>query len=236
MLRVKSGTTDQRVYFVAPAGASGFAVRRKRGTNASAPMTISGSDVEVDPSIPTLFSLLMDEDMTITAGKLTEIMAFYITGAGMQAQTVQVELIADQIGSGGASLNAVPWNAAWDAEVQSEVNDGLVAYDPPTDAELTAAINAVLAAIAALNDLSEAEVNTQVLDVLATDTFGEPAGVPGATTTLATKLGYLFMALRNGISVTATKKQFLDDGGAAEWEKDLSDDGTTYTESEANAP
>lgn len=29
------------------------------------------------------------------------------------------------IGSGGASLTAIPWNAAWDAEVQSEVEDGL---------------------------------------------------------------------------------------------------------------
>lgn len=32
-----------------------------------------------------------------------------------------------EIGTAGAGLTAVPWNAAWDAEVQSEVNDGLVA-------------------------------------------------------------------------------------------------------------
>jgi len=31
------------------------------------------------------------------------------------------------IGSAGAGLTAVPWNAAWDAEVQSECNDALVA-------------------------------------------------------------------------------------------------------------
>lgn len=35
-------------------------------------------------------------------------------------------LIAD-IGSNGSGLTALPWNAAWDAEVQSEANDALVA-------------------------------------------------------------------------------------------------------------
>jgi hypothetical protein len=35
--------------------------------------------------------------------------------------------------------------------------------------------------------------------------------------------------------VTSTKKTYYDDGGAAEFEKDLSDDGSTYSESEANA-
>lgn len=32
-----------------------------------------------------------------------------------------------EIGAAGAGLSAIPWNASWDAEVQSEVNDGLVA-------------------------------------------------------------------------------------------------------------
>jgi hypothetical protein len=42
------------------------------------------------------------------------------------------------IGAAGAGLSGVPWNAAWDAEVQSEVADGLAAYDPPTKAEMDA--------------------------------------------------------------------------------------------------
>lgn len=80
-----------------------------------------------------------------------------------------------------------------------------------------------------------ADVNAQVLDVLNTDTFAEPSGVPGATNTLVNKISWLYMALRNKVTVTATKKTFFDDGDAAEWEKDLSDDGTTYTESEGNS-
>ena len=42
------------------------------------------------------------------------------------------------IGSAGAGLTAIPWNSAWDAEVQSECTDALNAYDPPTKAELDA--------------------------------------------------------------------------------------------------
>jgi len=42
------------------------------------------------------------------------------------------------IGAAGAGLTAIPWNSAWDAEVQSEVTDALVAYDPPTEAEMNA--------------------------------------------------------------------------------------------------
>lgn len=94
----------------------------------------------------------------------------------------------------------------------------------------------IAAAIAALNDLSAAEVNAEVVDALATDTYAEPTGVPGATVTLAAKINYLYMALRNGITVTSTKKTFLDDGGAGEWSKPLSDDGTTYTEGEGTTP
>ncbi len=86
-----------------------------------------------------------------------------------------------------------------------------------------------------LNDISTAQVNAEVLDVLDTDTFGEPTGVPPASASITDKLGYVYMGLRNKITVTSTKKTFFDDSDNAEWEKDLSDDGSTYTETEANA-
>lgn len=63
----------------------------------------------------------------------------------------------------------------------------------------------------------------------------EPTGVPAASASLITKIGYLYMALRNAVTVTDSKKTFFDDSGNAEWEKDLSDNGTTYTETEGNS-
>ena len=49
-----------------------------------------------------------------------------------------VDGLESTLGAAGAGLTAVPWNAAWDAEVQSEVNDGLVAYDAASTTNITA--------------------------------------------------------------------------------------------------
>jgi len=73
------------------------------------------------------------------------------SGATIAANLVDIEGQTDDIGAAGAGLTAVPWNSAWDAEVQSGCTDALNAYDPPTDAEMDAAF-------AALNDISVADV------------------------------------------------------------------------------
>jgi hypothetical protein len=43
----------------------------------------------------------------------------------VKAETVSILADTVEIGAAGAGLTAVPWNAAWDAEVQSEVTDAL---------------------------------------------------------------------------------------------------------------
>ena len=63
----------------------------------------------------------------------------------------------------------------------------------------------------------------------------EPSSVPSANATPLIKLAYLYMALRNKVTVTAGQKSFFSDSNSLVWEKDLSDDGTTYTEDEAAA-
>jgi len=60
-------------------------------------------------------------------------------GASVSADVAAVKGYVDDIGVAGAGLTAVPWNAAWDAEVQSECTDALNAYDPPTNTELNTA-------------------------------------------------------------------------------------------------
>ena len=93
-----------------------------------------------------------------------------------------------EIGSAGAGLTAVGWNAAWDSEVQSEVTDALNAYDPPTKAELDSGL-------AGLNDISTAQVNTEVdtaladihLDHLLAADY-DPASKPGTATALFNEL------------------------------------------------
>lgn len=67
------------------------------------------------------------------------------TAAAIRAEidsnsTQLAAIVADtaEIGTAGAGLTNIPWNASWDAEVQSECTDALNAYDPPTNTEMEA--------------------------------------------------------------------------------------------------
>jgi len=64
--------------------------------------------------------------------------------------------IQAQIGTDGAGLTNMPWNASWDAEVQSECTDALNAYDPPTNTEMTTAFTEIKGATFASTDTLEA--------------------------------------------------------------------------------
>ena len=109
-------------------------------------------------------------------------------------------------------------------------------------------VSNVLSALVVIDDFLDAEIaqiNSRVALIQsdASNTYSllntahaEPTGVPAANATLVNKIGFMFAALRNKITVTSTKMQFFDDADAAMWEKDLTDDGTVYTETEANLP
>jgi len=62
------------------------------------------------------------------------------TGNDVGADVNDILVDTAVIGALGAGLSAIPWNAAWDAEVQSEVADALAVYDSPTKAELDTAV------------------------------------------------------------------------------------------------
>lgn len=64
----------------------------------------------------------------------------------------------------------------------------------------------------------------------------EPTGVPSATETPLEQVNRLHQALRNKVTATAAKLIFYDDAGTALWEKDITDDGATFTGTEGNAP
>lgn len=59
------------------------------------------------------------------------------TGTTLDGKIDAIDAVVDailvdtaEIGAAGSGLSAVPWNAAWDAEVQSEVTDALLAALP----------------------------------------------------------------------------------------------------------
>jgi hypothetical protein len=94
----------------------------------------------------------------------------------------------------GDTFTAVPWNAAWDAEAQSEAADALTAYDPPTQAELTAAL-------AALNDLSIADLQGMVIED------------QGGGVSMACALSVMLSILAGDVATAANTSTFEDPSG-----------------------
>lgn len=92
--------------------------------------------------------------------------------------------------------------------------------------------DALFAASAAmgLSTQAKADVNAEVLDVLVTDTFAEPSGVPAGTSSLKDKLNWLFALGRNKITQTSSTQTLRNNADAANIASaSVSDDGTTAT-------
>lgn len=86
--------------------------------------------------------------------------------------------------------------------------------------------------IAALNDLSAAQVNAELLDVLVTDTFAEVT-TPSATASIKDMLHYVFSRARNKTTQTATTLTVRNDADSGNLgTSTVSDDGTTFTKGE----
>jgi hypothetical protein len=87
----------------------------------------------------------------------------------------------------------------------------------------------------ALSATQASDVNAQVLDVMATDTFTELSqGVPSATPTHRDALMLIYMALRNRLDVDTSggtdHKEIYNDANVVITKKILTDDGSTYRE------
>jgi len=93
---------------------------------------------------------------------------------------------------------------------------------------------ATAAAVTALNNLSAAQVNAEVVDALNVDTYVEPAqGIPGATISLAQKIGFLYKNWRNRKAQTATQfSLYNDDAATVDHKAAVSDNGTTFASAE----
>ena len=101
-----------------------------------------------------------------------------------------------------------------------------------SETSLLADTEAVLTDAEAILSDSEAVLADTELWVTA---HSEPTGVPSASETPLDKIGYLFMGFRNKVTATSSKITVHDDADNAEFEYDQSDDGTTYTRTEANS-
>ena len=89
--------------------------------------------------------------------------------------------------------------------------------------------------LSGLNDLSAAEVNAEVLDVMNVDTFAELAAPPAATSSLRAKITWLFMWARNKSTQTSTeRKLFADDTTTIVGTETVGDSAGVFTKGEAS--
>jgi len=137
----------------------------------------------------------------------------------VKAETASILTDTAEIGAAGAGLSAIPWNASWDTEVQSECTDALNAYDPPTNAELVTEINSVQTDIAALNDIS-------VADLLTTQ-MTESYAANGTAPTLSQAMFAVHQVLMD-FSISGTSYTVKQLGGSSAFVVTLND-GTTPT-------
>ncbi len=82
-----------------------------------------------------------------------------------------------------------------------------------------------------------AQVNAEVVDALATDTYAEPGqGTPSATASIAAKINYLFKAWRNKTEQTASQYSLYNDAGnVIDQKASTSDNGTTFQKTEVES-
>ena len=179
-------------------------------------------------------------------------------GADINDILADTEDIQTQIGTAGVGLTDLGgMSTTMKGQVNVECDTAFTDYDPPTKAEMDTGhgllateakqdvidgiIDAILvdtgttipALIAALENLSAAEINAEAVDALNVDTYAEPSSVPSATASLVDKISWICALARNKITQTATTQTLrndADDGNIAT--AATSDDGTTFTRGE----
>jgi len=167
----------------------------------------------------------------------------------------------DMVGTDNAALAATALTDATWTDARAGYIDELAAANLPTDiadiptvAEFEArsivaadyvVVGDTLAAVTTVTNLTNAptngdltatmktSVNTEVADVIKTDTISEMAqGAPAATPTLEDAIMYLYMYFRNEVTQTATTLSLKNDGGTVIAKSTVSDDATTFTKGE----
>ena len=167
----------------------------------------------------------------------------WLTATGFSTHSAaDVWAVATRVLTANTNLNdptaAAIADAIWDEAQSGHVSAGSFGELATEIASILADTNElqtddVPGLIAALNNISTSDVNAQVLDVLATDTFAEPASIPAATATLEDKISFLYTLARNKFTQTSTTQTLRNDADSADIGTSThSDDGTTYTRGE----
>lgn len=164
--------------------------------------------------------------------------------------TVLDEAIYDQMfGTTAFATVAAVADAVWDEATSGHTTAGtfgeqcatdidaiLVDTGTTLDGRLPAALvsGRIDASVGAIAATPLSNINAEVVDALATDTYAEPGqGTPAATTSLAAKINYLYKNWRNRKTQTSTAwSLYNDDAVTVDQKSTVADDGTTGSKTE----
>jgi hypothetical protein len=130
---------------------------------------------------------------------------------------------------------SIDWNGSSDNflnPIIDKLPSGQISGFDPNASNVNLASNQSGVTIGTVNNLgasASASVKTQVDASVGSDTIAELTGVPAATPTLKTAIMFLFMALRNKRTTTATTAGINNSSGASITTAALSDDSVTFT-------
>lgn len=187
---LSAGTVDS----VSVVGTEVFSFSLLDGTLATIDTNVDDVETDTGTTLPaTLASLATAAALAVTDGVADNILSYIQTNLGLLgANATEAGGDGDHLteaGGTGDQLSAQPWNADWDAEVQSEATDALNAYDPPTNTEMTTAIDALpTAAENAAQMLSDQRVLTGTCDSGSTTTCVDDALTQAAESQLDDRL------------------------------------------------
>ena len=199
----------------------------------AAESNIRGADSDTLKTISDQVDGLNDPSASAIADAVwDEAIADHTTGTsfgGKNQKVVPSETLAD--------YKADVSSLAVEANVETHVTNSLNSYDPPTRTELTSDKDEIITEIDTLNDLSAADVNAEVCDVLKTDTSGEPAqGAPAETASIEAKVAWLYKLARNKITNDGTDiKVYNDAGTVVDHKASVSESGGTVTRAKFGA-
>lgn len=201
-------------------------------TGTTLPATLTTIEGKVDTVDTVVDAVLVDTGTTLPGTLST------IEGKVDTVDTVVDSILVDtaEIGAAGAGLTAIPWNASWDAEVQSECADALTAYDPATGAEIAAldtkidtidgVVDSILVDTAAIEVVTD-KVNTALEDdgssgfqftTLALENAPGGGGGGDATSANQTTIISALTAIQGAGFVTGTDSlEAIRDRGDAAW-------------------
>lgn len=227
-----------KVYILANTSIKPRAKNRDIGVTAAGVVGINWANVE-NPSATAILSqttinnVATNDDMrgtdsaalasVCTEGRLAELDA-----AKIPADVDGIKAVTDNLPDSGA-LTAIGTDTARLTAARAQVLDDWI-----NDGRLDVILDAIKTVTDADNNLSAAQVNAEVVDVMKVDTIAQRTqGAPPAAPTFEEAMSYLFMMFRQKVTQTSTFQTMFDDAGTGEITKaPVSGDGSTFTKGE----